>query len=73
MAHLFHGSEVAFWPNALTHMRGVFQIIPNMAGTEIILETTAEGYDPVFFPSWQKAEKGEGEYIAIFTPWFWRL
>lgn len=70
-AHLFHGSEVAFWPNALAHMRGVFQIVPNSPGTEIILETTAEGLDPVFFPLWQKAEAGESEYLAIFTPWFW--
>lgn len=66
-----HNSEVAFWPNALAHMRGVFQIVPNSPGTEIILETTAEGLDPVFFPLWQKAEAGESEYLAIFTPWFW--
>lgn len=71
MAHIFHGSEVAFWPNAKKHMAGVFQIVPNMAGTEIILESTANGYDEVFFPAWQRAEAGDSEYLAIFTPWFW--
>ena len=35
---LFHGSEVAFWPNAATHFAGIMQAIPDQAGTEIILE-----------------------------------
>lgn len=71
MAHLFHGSEVAFWPNGPTHMMGVGQIIPDMPGTEIILESTANGYDALFHPMWQAAERGESSYQAIFTPWFW--
>src|SRR3990167_5784040 len=31
----FHGSEVAFWANAVDHMAGIGQTIPNEAGTEI--------------------------------------
>lgn len=70
-AHYFHGSEVAFWPNGPTHMMGVGQIIPDLDGTEIILESTANGYDSLFYPMWQAAERGESSYQAIFTPWFW--
>jgi hypothetical protein len=40
---LFHGSEVAFWPNAPTHFAGVVQAIPDLPGTEIILENSANG------------------------------
>jgi hypothetical protein len=69
---LFHGSEVAFWPNAATHFAGVVQAIPDLPGTEIILESTANGMGGEFHERWQQAEKGEGDYIAIFIPWYWQ-
>lgn len=68
---LFHGSEVAFWPNAKEHFAGVGQAIPDMDGTEIILESTANGVTGEFYERWQQAEAGIGDYIAIFSPWFW--
>ena len=68
---LFHGSEVAFWPNAREHFAGVVQTVPDMDGTEIILESTANGVGNEFHARWQEAETGKGEYIAIFVPWFW--
>jgi len=40
-------------------------------GTEIILESTANGMGDEFHKRWQEAEAGRGEYIAIFLPWFW--
>lgn len=70
--HYFHGSEVAFWPNAESHAAGVMQAIPEGNQTEIILESTANGIGGYFHEQWQKAEKGESEYIAIFVPWFWQ-
>lgn len=69
---LFHGSEVAFWPNAPTHFAGVVQAIPDLPGTEVILESTANGVGGEFHERWQQAEKGIGDYIAIFIPWFWQ-
>lgn len=69
---LFHGSEVAFWPNASTHFAGVVQAIPDLPGTEIILESTANGMGGEFHERWQQAEQGIGDYIAIFIPWFWQ-
>lgn len=67
----FHGSEVAFWPNAATHMAGIGQIIPDLAGTEIILESTANGIGNVFHAMVMDALRGKGDYILIFVPWFW--
>lgn len=69
---LFHGSEVAFWPNAATHFAGVVQAIPDLPGTEVVLESTANGVGGEFHERWQQAERGEGDYIAVFIPWFWQ-
>jgi len=69
---LFHGSEVAFWPNASTHFAGVMQAVPDLAGTEVVLESTANGVGGEFHERWQQAEAGIGDYEAIFIPWFWQ-
>lgn len=69
---LFHGSEVAFWKNAETHAAGVLQAVPNEDGTEVILESTANGIGNFFHQNWQAAERGEGDFIAIFVPWYWQ-
>lgn len=70
--HYFHGSEVAYWDNAETHAAGVMQAIPDGNDTEIILESTANGVGGYFHEQWQKAERGESDFIAIFVPWFWQ-
>lgn len=69
---LLHGSEVAFWPNAATHFAGVVQAVPDIPGTEIILESTANGMGGEFHERWEQAERGDGDYITIFVPWFWQ-
>ena len=69
---LFHGSEVAFWPNAEDHAKGVLQAVSNEPGTEIILESTANGIGNYFHGLWKAAESGHSEYIAIFVPWYWQ-
>lgn len=68
---LFHGSEVAFWPNAASHFAGVVQAIADAPGTEIILESTANGVGGEYHERWQMAEAGIGDYIAVFVPWYW--
>lgn len=69
---LFHGSEVAFWPNADTHAAGVLQAVPDIPGTEVILESTANGLGNLYHQKWQDAERGIGDFIAIFVPWYWQ-
>lgn len=68
----FHGSEVAFWPNAEEHKAGVLQAIPNADGTEVILESTANGVGGVFHQMWQEAEAGLSSYLPVFIPWYWQ-
>ncbi len=67
----FHGSEVAYWNNAGSHMSGVLQAVPEEDGTEIILESTANGIGGLFYSMCKAAERGDSEYILIFLPWFW--
>lgn len=66
----FHGSEVAFWPNAADHMAGIGQAVPDEPGTEIVLESTAKGLGNMFHLACMKAMAGESEYELIFVPWF---
>ncbi len=68
----FHGSEVAFWPNAQQHSAGIIQAIPDEPGTEVFKESTANGVGNYFHKEWQDAEAGISEYIAIFVPWYWQ-
>lgn len=69
---LFHGSEVAFWANAQAHFASSVQAVPDAHGTEIILESTANGAAGEYFERWNQAEAGESDYIPIFIPWFWQ-
>lgn len=68
---LFHGSEVALWKNGESILAGALQGVPNVPGSEVILETTARGVGGTFHKMWVQAQRGIGEYIAIFVPWFW--
>ena len=71
-----HNSEVAYWPNAQEHMSGVLQGIPSgedALGTEIILESTANGVSGDggwFYQACQLAREGEGDFELVFLPWF---
>jgi hypothetical protein len=71
-AQLLHASEFAFWDNAIMHMAGLGNAISDEPGTEIIIESTANGIGGAYHQMWQDAEAGNGEYIAIFVPWFWQ-
>jgi hypothetical protein len=57
-AQLLHASECAFWENLPLQMASLMQTVPDMNGTEIIIESTACGYND-FHSLWRKAEVGE--------------
>ena len=67
----FHGSEVAFWPNASSHLAGIGEAVPLVDGTEVYLESTANGIGNTFYNLWQDAIRGISDYEAVFIPWFW--
>jgi hypothetical protein len=69
---LFHGSEVAFWSNALDHFSASVQTVPDLDGTEILLESTGNGASGEFYERWHNAVAGVGDYIPIFVPWYWQ-
>jgi hypothetical protein len=67
---LFHGSEVAFWANAADHFASSVQAVPLLPGTEVILESTANGPGGEFYERYHDAMAGRGDYIPIFVPWY---
>jgi hypothetical protein len=69
---VFHGSEVAYWPNAEDHAKGILQAISSEPGTEIILESTANGIGNYFYNMWMAASTGQSDFQAIFVPWYWQ-
>ena len=56
-AQMLHASEVAFWNDLDVQMASLMQTVPDLPGTEIILESTANGYNP-FHSLWAKAVRG---------------
>lgn len=68
---LFHGSEVAMWNNTDDIETGLMESIPDIAGTEIILESTAKGLGNFFHRMAIDALKGKNGYRVVFIPWFW--
>lgn len=70
--HFCHLSEMAFWPNAEMHVKSLLNTaLSKGAGTECIIESTANGIGNVYHRYWQSALTGQSEYEAIFLPWFW--
>lgn len=69
---LMHASEAAYYPHAEEHAKGILQAVSNEAGTEIIMESTANGIGNYFYNMWLSATSGESEFQAIFIPWFWQ-
>ena len=65
-----HLSEVAFWGYDKQILAGMFQGISEAAGTEVILESTANGVGNEFHRLWMGAVNGENDYLPIFVPWF---
>lgn len=67
-----HASEAAYYPNAEGFSTGLLQSVPDMSGTEVIIESTANGMDPFLYPLAMDAIAGKNDYIVIFIPWFWQ-
>lgn len=65
-----HLSEVAFWTHDEKILAGLFQGISQAEGTEVILESTANGAQGEFYRLWKGAVAGENEYLPVFLPWF---
>lgn len=67
-----HLSEYAFYKDAARISLGLLQTVAEMADTEIIKESTANGIDNDFYLDWMEAKNGKTRYQAIFVPWYWQ-
>ena len=64
-----HISELAFWGNnAKETTIGLFQAVPNLPNTMIVIESTANGFE-YFKELWDMAVKGESGFIPVFVGW----
>ena len=66
---LYHGSEVAFWTHAGAHATGSMQQMSTGEGTEMVLESTANGPAGSFYERWRQANAGRGDFMPLFFPW----
>lgn len=67
-----HLSEYAFYKDAARISLGLLQTVAEMADTEVIKESTANGIDNDFYLDWREAKNGKTRYQAIFVPWYWQ-
>jgi hypothetical protein len=72
ITHL-HASELAFWApsSAKENWNGLRQSVPELPGTAIFVESTANGVTGIFYELWKGAVAGENGYLPVFIPWFW--
>jgi hypothetical protein len=68
-AQFLHASEAAFWASLIEQLAALVQTIPDIDGTEIIVETTGNQFGDEFHQLWRRAEAGDSEFIPVFLPW----
>ena len=68
-----HISEYAFWPEGpggkSETLLGILQAVPAEAGTMVIIESTANGFDD-FKNIWDRAVAGENDFTPLFFAWY---
>lgn len=65
-----HLSEVARWRNAKKILTSLLQAVPDEPDTMIVFESTAMGTSGEFHSRYWKAKSGDGDYVAVFLPWW---
>lgn len=66
-----HMSEVAFYERTDQLETGLMNTVADMEGTEIIMESTANGLGNMFHDRAMKAVAKLGNYEIVFIPWHW--
>jgi len=62
--------ETAFFQSAEKVMAGLFQSISLSPGTIIIINSTSNGAQGVYYDLWNKAEQNLGNFKSLFVPWY---
>lgn len=66
-----HMSEVGFYERTDQIETGLMNTVADMEGTEIFMESTANGLGNLFHDRAMKAVAGLGNYEMVFIPWYW--
>jgi len=67
--HYVHLSEFAFYGgDPLRTLTGILQSVPNVPGTIVLIESTANGTNS-FMDLWDMAVAGENDFIPMFFAW----
>jgi hypothetical protein len=67
--HYVHLSELAFYEGDIKNIFiGIMQSVPKTAGTIVIIESTAQGYNE-YKTMWDAAVNGENEFVPLFFAW----
>uniref|UniRef100_A0A6M3KFQ8 Putative terminase n=1 Tax=viral metagenome TaxID=1070528 RepID=A0A6M3KFQ8_9ZZZZ len=64
-----HLSEVSRYPALRELLLGINQSVPNLPGTMVIGETTANGMNE-FYDEWIRCVDGQSDWETLFVPWF---
>ena len=66
-----HCSETAFWGDGgADYLLGLMNTVVQGYGTEIFLESTANGTGGIFYDLWWQAVNKESGFEGIFFPWY---
>jgi len=71
--HYVHLSEFALWPSPegqepRKQLAGILQAVPSNPDTEVVIETTANGYND-FKDLWDDSVAGNNMWTPLFFPW----
>lgn len=67
---LLHCTEVSRWKDAERKMKGLLNTVPDLPGTLVVIESTANGASGYFFDLWQAATRGDSGFLPLFVAWF---
>jgi hypothetical protein len=65
-------SEAPYWENGVDQVSALFDSVGRVAGTIIILESTARGKDRLFYENYQLGLWDDSDWQSIFVPWYWQ-
>lgn len=67
--HRLHITELAFFEFAQVTLKGILECVPTKGGSEITIESTANGATGLFYERWKAAKEGRGGFRPHFIRW----
>lgn len=64
-----HASEFGFWDYPERTLIAMLQTVPDVLGSMVVIESTANGVGNAFHSEWLRAERGDSPYTPLFFSW----